>query len=75
MAILAECPFWERDLNRLHHAGFSYGYMAYMDRATGISYYQVDAFKEDGPRMVCEGRTMAKAVRNLMEQLQRICWI
>lgn len=62
---------WGRDLNHLHKAGFFYGYLAYLDLATGERRYQVDAVKGDGPRVVCEGLTMAGAVENLMDQLRR----
>jgi hypothetical protein len=26
---------WQRDLDRIHHAGFSYGYVEIVDLATG----------------------------------------
>lgn len=63
---------WGRHLDHLHKAGFSYGYVAYVDFATGERRYQVDAVKGDGPRVVCEGLTMAGAVQGLMDQLQRM---
>jgi hypothetical protein len=45
---------WQRDLNRIHHAGFSYGYVEIVDLTTGEHSWQVDAMKGDGPRVVVE---------------------
>jgi hypothetical protein len=56
---------WDRDLNRIHHAGFSYGYVEIVDLATGEHSWQVDAMKDDGPRVVVELPTLQKAVGEL----------
>jgi hypothetical protein len=57
---------WQRDLDLVHQAGFSYGYVEIVDLATGEHFWQVDAMRGDGPRMVVEMPTLAEAVRELM---------
>lgn len=49
---------WDRDINRIHHAGFSYGYVEIMDLATGEHSWQVDAVKGGGLRVVVEMPTL-----------------
>ena len=61
---------WQRDLGRLHHAAFSYGYVEIVDLATGKLSWQVDAMKGDGPRVVVEGATLEEAVEELGKLLQ-----
>jgi len=56
---------WQRDLDRIHHAGFSYGYVEIVDLATGEHYWQVDAIKGEGPRVVVEMPSLQKAVGEL----------
>ena len=60
---------WERDLNWLHHAGFSYGYVQTTDPITGEQSWQVDAIKGDGPRVVVEMPTLPEAARELRRML------
>ena len=60
---------WGRDLNRIHHAGFSYGYVEIVDLATGEHAWQVDAMKGDGPRVVVEMPTLSEAVGELYQML------
>jgi len=43
---------WERDLNRLHKAGFSSGYVQFVDLSTGEPFGQVDAINDEGSRVV-----------------------
>ena len=62
---------WDRDLNRIHHAGFSYGYVEIVDLATGEHSWQVDAMKGDGPRVVVERPTIEEAVGELYKMLIR----
>jgi hypothetical protein len=61
---------WQRDLDRIHHAGFSYGYVEIVDLATGDHAWQVDAMKGDGPRVVVEMPTISGAVKELKRLLQ-----
>jgi hypothetical protein len=61
---------WDRDLNRIHHAGFSYGYVEIVDLATGEHSWQVDAMKGDGARVVVEMPTISGAVKELKRLLQ-----
>lgn len=60
---------WERDLNLIHHAGFSYGYVEIMDLTTGEHAWQVDAMKGDGPRVMVEMPTIEEAVGELRRML------
>lgn len=60
---------WDRDLNRIHHAGYSYGYVELVDLATGEHTWQVDVMKGDGPRVVVEMRTLEEAVEELYDLL------
>jgi hypothetical protein len=62
---------WERDLNRIHQAGYSYGYIEIMDLATGEYSWQVDAMKGDGFRVVVEMPTLSEAVGELYKMLIR----
>ena len=71
----AYCHDWERDLNRLWKAGYSYGYLSWINPQTNEEIFQVDAMKGDGPRIVCQGSTMAEAKNNLKIQLKRLGWI
>jgi hypothetical protein len=61
---------WQRDLDRIHHAGFSYGYVEIVDLVTGEQFWQVDAMKGDGPRVVVEMPTLSGAVEELKRLLQ-----
>jgi hypothetical protein len=61
---------WQRNLDRLHHAGFSYGYIEIVDLATGEHSWQVDAMKGDGPRVVVEMPTLDGAAKELIKILQ-----
>lgn len=56
---------WQRDLDRIHHAGYSYGYIEIVDLTTGEHSWQVDAMKGDGSRVVVEMTTLDEAVREL----------
>ncbi len=60
---------WQRDLDRIHHAGFSYGYVEIVDLATGEHSWQVDAMKGDGPRVMVEMPTIEGAVGELKKLL------
>nr|MCK9374987.1 hypothetical protein [Syntrophobacterales bacterium] len=60
---------WQRDLNRLHLAGYSYGYVEILDLVTGELTWQVDAMKGDGPRVVVEMPTFPEAVGELYRML------
>jgi hypothetical protein len=62
---------WQRDLNRIHHAGFSYGYVEIVDLATGEHAWQVDAMKGAGSRVVVEMPTLAGAVKELMAMIRQ----
>jgi hypothetical protein len=62
---------WQRDLDRIHHAGFSYGYVEIVDLATGEHAWQVDAMKGAGPRVVVEMPTLSEAVGELYKMLIR----
>ena len=61
---------WQRDLDRIHHAGFSYGYVEIVDLATGEHSWQVDAFKGEGPRVVVEMPALEEAVKELKRLVQ-----
>jgi hypothetical protein len=61
---------WDRDLSRLHHAGYSYGYIELVDLVTGEHTWQVDAMKGGGPRVVVEMPTIEEAVEELKKLLQ-----
>lgn len=60
---------WQRDLDRIHHAGYSYGYIEILDLVTGELSWQVDAMKGDGPRVVVEMPTLPDAVSKLYKML------
>lgn len=60
---------WDRDLNRLHQAGFSYGYVEIVDFATGKRSWQVDAMKGKGPQVVVEMPTLPEALGELYRML------
>ncbi|MFH0986281.1 MAG: hypothetical protein V1882_12255 [Candidatus Omnitrophota bacterium] len=60
---------WQRNLDRLHHAGYSYGYVEIVDLATGEHSWQVDAMKGDGARVV-EMPTLEEAVKELKRLVQ-----
>ena len=62
---------WQRDLDWLHHAGFSYGHVEIVDLATGEHSWQVDAMKGDGPRVVVEMAILEEAVNELRRLLAR----
>lgn len=61
---------WQRDLDHIHHAGFSYGYVEIVDLATGEHSWQVDAMKGDGPRVVVEMPSLPAVVSELKKLLQ-----
>ena len=61
---------WDRDLNLIHQAGFSYGYAQFVDLATGEHFWQVDAMKGDGPRVVVQMPTLKEAVGELKKLIQ-----
>jgi len=63
---------WQRDLDRIHHAGFSYGYSEIVDLATGEHAWQVDAIKGDRPRVVVEMPTIEEAVGELYKMLTHL---
>lgn len=42
---------WEKSLNQVAQAGYSYGYTSYIDTSTGQKIFLVDAIKGDGPRI------------------------
>ncbi len=56
---------WERDLNLIHQAGFSCGYIQIVDLATGRNCWQVDAIRGEGPRVVIEKLTLPEAMKEL----------
>ncbi|MFH1020517.1 MAG: hypothetical protein V1782_07915 [Pseudomonadota bacterium] len=60
---------WQRDLDLVHQAGFSYGYVEIVDLATGEHSWQVDAMKGDGPPVVVEKASLPEAVRQLYRML------
>jgi hypothetical protein len=62
---------WQRDLDRIHHTGFSYGYVEIVDLATGEHSWQVDAMKGGGPQVVVEMSTIKEAVGELGRMLLR----
>jgi hypothetical protein len=64
---------WDRDLNRLHHAGYSYGYVEVVDLVAGELSWQVDAMRGDEPRVLVEMPTLEEAVRELKETLLSEC--
>jgi hypothetical protein len=61
----------QRDLDRIHHAGFSYGYVEIVDLATGEHCWQMDAMKGNGARVVVEMPTLSEAVGELYKMLIR----
>jgi hypothetical protein len=63
---------WESDLNHIHRAGFSYGYIQTVDLATGEYFWHVDAKKEGGPHFVIERPALGEAVREL-KRILLIC--
>lgn len=65
---------WDRDLNRIHQAGYSYGYIEILDLATGEHSWQVDAMKGDRPRVVVEMPTLAEAVEKLIAIIRNKRW-
>lgn len=60
---------WQRDLDLVHQAGFSYGYVEIVDLAIGEHSWQVDAMKGDGPRVVVEMPILEEAVKELRRLL------
>ena len=60
---------WERDLNRIWKAGYSYGYLSWVNPQTDEEIFQVDAIKGDEFRAVDRGKNMTEAVVNLIDEL------
>jgi len=52
---------WEKTLDSIHRAGWSYGYVQFQDRETGQLFWQVDISKEN-VRIKGIGPTMEAAV-------------
>jgi hypothetical protein len=61
---------WERDLNRIWKAGYSYGYLSWVNPQTDEEIFQVDAIKGDESRAVGRGKDMTEAVGNLIVELK-----
>ena len=61
---------WEKSLNQVAQAGYSYGYTSYIDTPTGEKYFLIDAIKGDGPRIAVSKPTMTEAVHELMRLLR-----
>ncbi len=61
---------WERDLNRIWKAGYSYGYLSWVNPQTNEEIFQVDAIKGDGPRAIGWGKDMAEAVGKVLDELK-----
>ncbi len=61
---------WERDLNRIWKAGYSYGYLSWVNPQTDEVVYQADAIKGNGPRAIGRGKGMAEAVAKLLDELK-----
>lgn len=61
---------WERDLNRIWKAGYSYGYLSWVNPQTEEEISQVDAIKGDEFRAVGRGRDMTEAVAKLIDELK-----
>lgn len=60
---------WENALDQIAKAGYSYGYVSYIDTLTGEKYFLVDAIKGEGPRIAAIKSTMSEAVQELMRLL------
>lgn len=61
---------WEKSLNQIAQAGYSYGYVSFIDTATSQKFFLVDAIKGDGPRIAAIKPTMTEAVQELMRVLR-----
>jgi hypothetical protein len=61
---------WERDLNRIWKAGYSYGYLSWVNPQTDEEIFQVDAIKHDEFRAVGRGKEMTEAVEKLIVELK-----
>ena len=66
----AYCHDWERDLNRLWKAGYSYGYISWLNPQTDEEIIQVDAVKEEEFRAIGRGKDMTEAVKKLFDELK-----
>lgn len=63
---------WERDLARIRKAGYSCGYVQLKDLDTGRTFWQVDAQKRGGPRVVVQNANISEAVRDLTKLLLKV---
>jgi hypothetical protein len=61
---------WERDLNRIWKAGYSCGYLSWVNPQTDEEIFQVDAIKGDEFRAVGRGKGMTEAVGKLIDALK-----
>jgi hypothetical protein len=61
---------WENVLNQIAQAGYSYGYISFIDATIGQKFFLVDAIKGDGPRIAVAKPTMNEAVKELMRLLR-----
>jgi hypothetical protein len=57
---------WEKSLDQIAKAGYSYGYVPFIDLATGQKFFLVDAIKGDGPRIAVIESNMTEAVNELV---------
>jgi hypothetical protein len=56
-------------VNQIAQAGYSYGYVSFIDTPTGQKYFLVDAIKGGCPRGAVTKSTMTEAVQGLMRLL------
>jgi hypothetical protein len=61
---------WEKGLDQIAQAEYSYGYISFIDTITGNKLFLVDAIKGDGPRIAVAKPTMNEAVQELMRLLR-----
>jgi hypothetical protein len=61
---------WEKALNQIAQAGYSYGYVSFIETITSQNFFLIDAIKGDGPRVAVAKPTMTEAVQELMRLLR-----
>ena len=61
---------WEKDFNKIAQAGYSYGYVSFIDTITGKKFFLVDAIKGEGPRIAVAKPSMSEAVQELIRLLR-----
>ena len=57
---------WEKALDQIAQAGYSYGYVSFIDTLTGQKIFLVDAIMGDGPRIAVAKPTMTEAVQEVI---------